>query len=197
MAKLLLATQNRGKAREYRHLLAGIPYEIVTLPEAGIAADVEETGATFEENAVLKATTLAAASGRLTLADDSGLEVDALGGAPGVNSARFAGPGASDAERINLLLKKLKDVPEAARTARFRCVIAIAAPDGRVELGSGECRGFITKEPRGTHGFGYDPVFYVPELGKTMAELTPREKNKISHRARAAARAKELLMGWR
>jgi XTP/dITP diphosphohydrolase len=194
--KLLLATQNRGKAREYRHLLAGIPYKIITPDEAGIAAGVEETGATFEENAVLKATALAAVSGRLTLADDSGLEVDALGGAPGVNSARFAGPGASDAERINLLLKKLKAVPEAARTARFRCVIAIAAPDGRVELCSGECRGMITKEPRGTHGFGYDPVFFVPELGKTMAELLPREKNKISHRARAAAKARELLAAW-
>jgi len=197
VAELLLATQNRGKAREYRHLLAGIPYRIITPAEAGITAGVAETGATFEENAVLKATTLAAASGRLTLADDSGLEVDALGGAPGVNSARFAGPGASDAERISLLLKKLKDVPEAARAARFRCVIAIAAPDGRVELASGESRGFITRAPQGTHGFGYDPVFYLPEPGKTMAELLPREKNKISHRARAAARARELLMGWR
>jgi len=194
--KLLLATQNRGKAREYRHLLAGIPYKIFTPDEAGIAAGVEETGATFEENAVLKATTLAAVSGLLTLADDSGLEVDALGGAPGVNSARFAGPGASDAERISLLLKKLKAVPEGARAARFRCVIAIAAPDGRVELCSGESRGLITRETRGTHGFGYDPVFYVPELGRTMAELLPREKNKISHRARAAARARELLMRW-
>jgi len=197
VAELLLATQNRGKAREYRHLLAGIPYRIITPAEAGITAGVAETGATFEENAVLKATTLAAASGRLALADDSGLEVDALGGAPGVNSARFAGPGASDAERISLLLKKLKDVPEAARAARFRCVIAIAAPDGRVELASGESRGFITRAPRGAHGFGYDPVFYLPEMGKTMAELLPREKNKISHRARAAARARELLMGWR
>ena len=192
--KLLLATNNKGKVREYKSLLRGIPYEIVTPAEQGITTEVDEVGGGFEENARLKATTLAKESGLLSLADDSGLEVDALGGEPGPLSARYAGEGASDTERIDYLLARLKDVPEEKRTARFRCVIAIATPDGTVELCSGECRGFITTEPRGYNGFGYDPVFYLPALGKTMAELPPEEKNRISHRARAAAKAREVLM---
>ncbi len=192
--KLLLATNNKGKAREYKSLLRGISCEIVTPAEQDITTEVDEVGSSFEENARLKATTLAAESGLLTLADDSGLEVDALGGEPGVLSARYAGEAASDSDRLNYLLSRLKDVPGDKRSARFRCVIAIAAPDGKVELCSGECSGFITTEPRGYNGFGYDPIFYVPELGKTMAELTPEEKNKISHRARAAAKAREVLM---
>lgn len=192
--KLLLATNNKGKAREYKNLLRGIPYKIVTPVEMGITTEVEETGRSFEENARLKATTLAAESGLLTLADDSGLEADALGGAPGALSARWAGENASDADRINYLLSRLKDMPEEKRDARFRCVIAIAQPDGKVQTCSGECRGFIATAPRGRHGFGYDPIFYVPELGKTMAELPPEEKNRISHRARAAAKARETLM---
>jgi len=194
--KLLLATNNKGKAREYKSLLRGIPYDIVTPAEAGISTEVEETGATFEENARLKATTMAAASGLLSLADDSGLEVDALGGEPGPLSARHAGEGATDRDRIDYLLKRLKDVPEKERTARFRCVIAIAEPGGRVEVCAGESRGLITTAPRGEHGFGYDPVFYVPERGKTMAELAPEEKNRISHRARAAEKARQLLINW-
>lgn len=192
--KLLLATSNAGKVREYKNLLRGIPYDIVTLAEQGITTEVDETGESLEENAILKASTLAAESRLLSLADDSGLEVDALGGEPGVRSARYAGEGASDTDRVNYLLDKLKDVPEKERTARFRCVIAIAKPDNTVELCSGECRGIITTAPAGSQGFGYDPVFYVPELGKTMAELTPEQKNQISHRARAAAAARELLM---
>ncbi len=192
--KLLLATNNPGKVREYKSLLRGIPYEIVTPAEQGITTEIEEAGVSFEENARLKATTLSRESGLLSLADDSGLEVDALGGEPGVLSARYAGEGASDIDRINYLLARLKDVPEEKRTARFQCVVAIAAPDGAVELCSGECRGVIATEPRGNNGFGYDPIFYVPELGKTMAELPPEEKNRISHRARAAAKARELLM---
>jgi len=192
--KLLLATNNKGKTREYKSLLRGIPFEIVTLADEGITTEVEETGLSFDENARLKATTMAKKSGLLTLADDSGLEVDALGGEPGVHSARYAGEGASDVDRLNYLLSRLKDVPGDRRSARFRCVIAIAAPDGKVELCSGECRGFITTEPRGYNGFGYDPVFYLPELGKTMAELPAEEKNKISHRARAAEKAREVLM---
>lgn len=194
MTRLLLATNNSGKIREFTNLLKGIPYEIVTPAELGIITEVEETGETFEENARLKATTFTAESRLLSLADDSGLEVDALGGEPGPLSHRYAGEGASDADRIDYLLEKLKDVPEDKRTARFRCVIAIASPDGTVELCSGECPGVITTEPRGRNGFGYDPVFYVTELGKTMAELTPEEKNRISHRARAAEKARELLM---
>ncbi len=196
MKKLLLATNNKGKLREYRRLLQGIPYDIVTPADWGITAEVVETGATFEENAILKATTFASASSLLTLADDSGLEVDALGGAPGALSHRFAGENATDADRIAFLLAKLKDAPEKNRAAQFRCVIAIAEPAGRVEICYGTCKGLIIAKPRGTNGFGYDPVFYLPELGKTMAELTLREKNLISHRARAAAKAKELLINW-
>jgi XTP/dITP diphosphohydrolase len=192
--RLLLATNNRGKIREYTKLLKGIPYRIITPAELGIATEVEETGDSFEENARLKATIFAAESRLLSLADDSGLEVDALGGEPGPLSHRYAGEGASDEDRYNYLLAKMQEVPEARRTARFRCVIAIAGPDGTVQTCSGECRGVITTEPRGSNGFGYDPVFYVPELGKTMAELTQVEKNRISHRARAAEKARLLLM---
>jgi XTP/dITP diphosphohydrolase len=192
--KLLLATNNKGKVREYKSLLREIPFEIVTPSELGITTEIEETGDSFEENARLKATALARESGLLSLADDSGLEVEALGGEPGARSHRYAGEDATDDDRISYLLVKLSNVPEGKRSARFRCVIAIAAPDGAVELCSGECPGFITTEPRGYNGFGYDPVFYLPELGKTMAELTPEEKNKISHRARAAEKAREVLL---
>ena len=194
--KLLLATNNQDKVREYRSLLQGIPCRIVTLAEQGITTEVEETGDSLEANARLKATALAAESGLLSLADDSGLEVDALGGEPGPMSARYAGEGASDTDRINFLLSKLKDVPPEKRTTRFRCVIAVAAPDGEATFYEGECPGVITTVPRGNNGFGYDPVFYIPELGKTMAELSPEEKNKISHRARAAQKALQALMKW-
>jgi XTP/dITP diphosphohydrolase len=194
MKKLLLATNNKGKLREYRRLLRGIPFEIVTPLDCGIKAEIAETGATFEENAILKATTVASLSNLLTLADDSGLEVDALGGAPGPLSHRFAGKNATDPKRIAYLMAKLKDAPEKNRTAQFRCVIAIAEPGGRVEICSGSCRGVIIDKPRGANGFGYDPVFYLPELDKTMAELTLSQKNKISHRARAAEKARAILI---
>lgn len=191
--KLLLATNNRGKVTEYRSLLQGLPCELVTPAEMGIHAQVNESGASFEENARIKATTLAAASGLLTLADDSGLEVDALGGEPGLMSARYAGEGASDKDRVNYLLAKLKDVPGEKRTARFRCVIAIAKPDGYVEICSGECPGIIAFEPRGEQGFGYDPVFFMPQVGKTMAELPLALKNRVSHRGQAALKARVVL----
>ncbi len=194
--KLLLATNNKGKIREYQSLLRGIPFGIITPDELGITGGVEEAGGSFEENAALKAVAIARQSGRLALADDSGLEVDALGGKPGPLSARFAGEGATDADRISFLLTKLKGVPAEDRSARFRCVIAIAAPDGKVELFSGECRGVIIDKPRGAHGFGYDPIFFIPKLGKTMAELTLEEKNRVSHRARAAEKARKYLMKW-
>jgi XTP/dITP diphosphohydrolase len=192
--KLLLATTNAGKAREYRDLLAGIPYRLVTLADEGIATEVPETGQTFEENAALKATALARESGLLTLADDSGLEVDALNGEPGVLSARYAGENATDEERVNFLLNKLSGVPESERTARFRCVIAVATPEGNTELFSGACPGLVATAPRGCNGFGYDPVFYLPDRGKTMAEIPAEVKNEISHRARAAAKAREYLL---
>jgi len=193
MPKLLLATNNKGKAREYKSLLQGIPFELVTPAELGISTEVAEVGKSFEENARLKAKTLAAESRLLALADDSGLEVDALGGEPGTLSARYAGEGASDRDRVSYLLTKLEGVPQEKRTARFRCVIAIATPQGEVELCSGECEGFIAFEPRGNRGFGYDPIFYLPELKKTMAELPPELKNKVSHRGKAAVKAREVL----
>ncbi len=193
MPKLLLATANQAKVREYRSLLKAVAYELVTPPEMGINLTVAEVGQSLEDNAALKATALATHSRLITLADDSGLEVDALDGAPGVLSARYAGQQASDSDRVNYLLGQLKDVPWEKRTARFRCVIAITTPAGPVELCSGECPGFITFAPRGDHGFGYDPVFYLPELDKTMAELPLEVKNQVSHRGQAARRAFSLL----
>ena len=192
--KLLLATNNQGKLRELRELLAGIPFEMVSPADIGLNLKAAETGRTYAANARLKAIAFASASGLLTLADDSGLEVDALGGAPGVLSARYAGDKATDADRVAFLLQKLKGVPWYRRGARFQCVIAIATPAGDLKLVTGSCRGLIAEQPRGTHGFGYDPVFFFPKLGKTMAELPPEVKNTISHRARAAVRAREVLL---
>ena len=193
MGKLLLGTNNQGKVREYMMLLRSLSFELVTPAGQGITTTVSEVGKSLEENARLKATTLAEQSQLLTLADDSGLEVDALGGEPGRLSARYAGEWASDSDRINYLLSRLKDVPWPERSARFRCVIAVATPSGVVELCSGECRGFITFEPRGEKGFGYDPIFYLPEQDKTMAELPLEIKNQVSHRGQAARKAYYLL----
>lgn len=180
--------------REYSSLLAGISFQLVSPAQVGINTDVEETGNTFEENATLKANEYAAMSGLMSLADDSGLEVDALDGEPGVYSARYAGQDATDADRVNYLLAKIKDVPWEKRTARFRCVIAITLPDDKIELCYGTCDGYITYAPKGTNGFGYDPIFYLPELNKTMAELTLEEKSSVSHRGKAALQAHKLLM---
>jgi XTP/dITP diphosphohydrolase len=195
LKKLLLATGNQAKVREYRSLLRDLPFRLVTPEEQGITTAVNEVGDSLEENARLKAATLAAESRLVALADDSGLEVDVLGGEPGPLSARYAGEGASDEERISYLLERLAGVPWEKRSARFRCVIAVATPGGRVELCSGECRGLITFEPVGRGGFGYDPVFYLLGLAKTMAELLPEEKNRISHRGQAARRVPEVLAG--
>ena len=191
--KLLLATNNQAKVSEYRSLLENIPVELVTLAEQGITTVVDEVGESLEENARLKATLLAAESQLPALADDSGLEVDALGGEPGRLSARYAGEGASDRDRVNYLLSRLRNVPWEKRSACFKCVIAVATPDGEVELCSGECLGIITFEPRGKQGFGYDPVFYLPELGKTMAELPLEIKNQLSHRGQAARKVYQVL----
>jgi XTP/dITP diphosphohydrolase len=193
MPKLLLATNNRAKVEEYTRLLLGVPYTIVNLADVGIKMIVDETGATLEENAALKAKTYANLSKLLTMADDSGLEVDALGGQPGVLSARYAGEDATDKERIDFLLAKLGDTPWKERTARFRCVIAVASSEGEVKLFTGECQGVIASEPTGEKGFGYDPIFYLPRLGKTMAELTMDEKNEISHRGQAVIEARRIL----
>jgi len=191
--KLLLATNNQAKVGEYRSLLKNLSLELVTLAEQGITTIVDEMGKSLEENARLKATVLAAESQLVALADDSGLEVDALAGEPGRLSARYAGEGASDRDRVNYLLSRLEGVPWEKRIARFRCVIAVATPSGEVEFCSGECRGFITFEPRGEQGFGYDPIFYLPELGKTMAELPLEIKNQVSHRGQAARKTYQVL----
>ncbi len=191
--RILLATRNEGKVREYRSLLKDIPFQLLTPADVGIAADVEEMGGSYRENASLKAEALAAKSGILSLADDSGLEVDALGGEPGLMSARYAGEGASDRDRVDYLLVKLEGVPMDERTACFKCVIAVAAPDGRVEFCSGECLGIIALHPVGEGGFGYDPVFYLPRLDKVMAELPLEVKNDISHRGQAAKKVPQAL----
>ena len=193
MPKLLLATSNPGKIREYRSLLDGLGYQITTLAEEGIAKVVTESGNNYEQNARLKAITYAKLIQLTALADDSGLEVDALNGEPGVKSARFAGEAATDAERVNLLLAKLDGVPGEQRTACFKCVIAIATPEGQSKVCYGECRGMIALEAKGENGFGYDPIFLLPELGKTLAELPLEMKNQISHRAQASQNARQVL----
>jgi XTP/dITP diphosphohydrolase len=193
MPKLLLATSNPGKAREYRTLLDGLGYEITTLGEQGIAEVITESGSSYEQNARSKAIAYANLSQLIALADDSGLEVDVLNGRPGIKSARFAGRDATDADRVSLLLARLDGVPWEKRTARFKCIIAVATPEGRCRTCSGECPGIIALEPKGENGFGYDPIFLLPELGKTMAELPLETKNQISHRARACEKARQLL----
>jgi XTP/dITP diphosphohydrolase len=193
MTRLLIATHNPGKLREYEDLLADLPLILTWPGREGIDLEVEETGESFRQNAVLKAQAYAQASGLLTLADDSGLEVDVLGGEPGVFSSRYAGPEADDEDRVRLLLRKLEGVPWEERTARFRCVIALATPQGEMWIAEGSCEGIIAFEPQGEHGFGYDPAFYLPQFGQTMAQLPAEVKNRISHRARAAERAREIL----
>ncbi|RMG90390.1 MAG: XTP/dITP diphosphatase [Chloroflexi bacterium] len=192
--KLLVATHNKGKVREYAEMLSELDVSWCNLDDVGVTEDVPETGSTFAENAILKAQAYARLTGLLTLADDSGLEVDALGGAPGVYTARFGGEGLSHEERYRLLLMRLADVPWAKRGARFRCVIALAGVGG-VLLGTAEgvCEGMIALEPAGEGGFGYDPVFYLPERKKTMAELPSSVKHQISHRGRALRQIAPLL----
>jgi len=191
-SRLLLSTNNRGKVAEYRDIFGDLPCELVTPAELGLEIEVAETGRTYAENAMLKARAFAQASGLVALADDSGLEVDALGGEPGMHSHRYSGGG--DADRCRLLLARLQGVPAGQRTARFRCFIVIATPGGELYTCEGMCPGVILDEPRGTGGFGYDPVFLLPELGRTMAELEPEEKNRLSHRGRAGRKAREVLL---
>lgn len=191
----MLATRNQGKVSELEQLLAGTGIAVVSLAAFPAAPEVEETGETFAANALLKAQAAARHTGLVALADDSGLEVDALGGRPGVYSARFAGPHASDADNNRKLLDLLASVPDAQRTCRFRSAVAIVRPDGRSDVAEGACEGRVLHSPRGTDGFGYDPLFLVPELGKTFAELSIDEKNQISHRGRALRLALELLPG--
>ena len=182
--KVILASKNQHKLTELSAILSQLGFEIALESEYGLDIDVEETGTTFEENSFLKADAVMKASGLPVLADDSGLMVDALDGAPGVYSARY-GHKASDKERTAYLLENMKDVPEERRGAKFVCVITCLFPDGRKIVARGECSGVIARAPHGENGFGYDPVFYLPELGMTYAELPSEQKNAISHRARA------------
>lgn len=198
LPKLVIASNNPGKLREFRELLDGCGFELTTPAALGVPFEPEETGATFEENATIKAVEAARATGHPALADDSGLEVDHLGGRPGIFSARYAGgdrtdPSLTEAQQVAIVLDEMRGVPDDQRGARFRCVIAVATPDGQVRTVEGVFEGRIAREARGTQGFGYDPIFVVPELGVTSAELAPGRKNAISHRGQAARRARELL----
>ncbi len=193
MTKLLIATNNKGKIIEFKELLAGSGIEFVTPAQINLQLEVEEDGSTYKENAAQKALAFAQVSGQVSLADDSGLEVDALDGAPGLYSARYSPkPGAKDADRRAFLLANLKDKPRPW-TAHFHATIAIARPTGEIEFAEGNCPGEIISEERGTGGFGYDPIFLLTELGRTMAELGMEEKNKLSHRAMAMTSAMPVL----
>jgi XTP/dITP diphosphohydrolase len=191
--RLLIASNNAGKVLEFRELLAGCGWEIIGPSDISLDLKVEETGSTYRENALLKAKAFSRASGLATLADDSGLEVDALDGEPGATHHLRGWDGADQDERIAILLRALEGVPAARRTARFRCVIVVVAPDGRSFESEGECEGLVVPTAAGSGGFGYDPVFWLPGLGKTMAELSPAEKNQVSHRGIAGRAMRDQL----
>jgi XTP/dITP diphosphohydrolase len=192
---LVVATRNKKKLVEIRELLADLDYEVLSIADFPNIPEIQEDGETFEENAKKKAVTVAQITRKLTLADDSGLEIDYLGGEPGVRSARFAGENATDEDRNRKILDLLRGVPESERKARFKCAIAIASPNAPSEMVIGACEGEIALEPQGDEGFGYDPIFIVPAYGKTFAEIGPL-KNQISHRAMALKKAKELLRAY-
>lgn len=196
MRDLLLATTNTHKLQEYRAIFSGIPFRLLSLSDVRLDMDVEETGTTFAENAELKALAYARSSGLLSLADDSGLEIDAMGGSPGVYSARFLRADATYEERFRVILAQLRGMPPEQRTARFRCAITIAEPSGYYRTVEGTIEGVIADAPRGENGFGYDPIFLVPTLGKTTAELSSEQKHRISHRGQAARLAAALLSDW-
>ncbi len=193
LRELVLASGNAGKIEEYRRLLAGLDITVHSMREYLQIGEIAETGTSFEENARIKARAVCRATGLAALADDSGLAVEALDGAPGIYSARFAGEAHDDAANNAKLLRLLEQVPDGARGARFHCAIAIVLPDGREFAAEGTCPGSILRAPRGEGGFGYDPLFFVPELGKTFAELSMEEKNRVSHRGRANRQAVEIL----
>jgi XTP/dITP diphosphohydrolase len=191
--ELVLATRNRHKGAELAALLADLPLRIRTMDEFPDVPDVVEDGDTCEANAIKKARAVSEATGLLAVADDTGLEVDALGGRPGVFAARYAGPQATYEDNWKKLLREMTGVARDRRTAHFVTVAAVASPSESVEVTTGRLDGLITEEPAGARGFGYDPVFYVPEFGKTLAELSGEEKNRISHRAKAFAQVRDLL----
>ena len=194
MRKLVLASRNKGKIEEIREMLADLPVEVVGVDAYPEVPEIEETGESFVENAVLKAKAVAEAIGEMVLADDSGLVVDVLGGEPGIYSARYGKPGWTDRDRYEYLLSKVSHYPFSERTARFISVIAVVDPAcNRIETAEGRIAGIIADKPAGTNGFGYDPIFFLPEYGKTMAELPEAEKNRISHRANAIQAIKPVL----
>jgi XTP/dITP diphosphohydrolase len=190
---ILIATSNQNKLKELKALLKDYAVTILSLKDFPRVPAIVEDGESFYENALKKATTAARHFGKLTIADDSGIEIDALGGRPGVYSSRFAGEDATDEENNDKLLRELKDVPPVKRGACFKCVLVVATPEGKTDFVEGECRGVIIDEFKGNYGFGYDPLFLVPEYNKTFSEISPEEKNKISHRSKALQKLLKLL----
>ena len=191
MKSSILASNNKDKVKEFKEILKG--YDIISMKEAGIDVDIEENGTTFEENALIKARAIMKLTGQITMADDSGLEIDYLNKAPGVYSARFMGHDTSYDIKNKALIQKLEGVKGSDRSGRFVCAIAVCFPDGREIVKRGTMEGLIAEEIKGDNGFGYDPIVYLPEYGKTSGELAPEEKNKISHRGKALALIKEEL----
>ncbi|QHJ71635.1 XTP/dITP diphosphatase [Planococcus halotolerans] len=195
MKEIIIATKNKGKAKDFEELLEPMGYKVLTLHDVAPHLDVEETGETFEENAVLKAETIAQELQATVIADDSGLEIDALNGEPGVYSARYSGEEKNDDSNIDKVLQKLVQVPDDEKTARFRCVLALASPGKETIIFEGAVDGLITDERKGDNGFGYDPIFYVPALEKTMAEMKPSEKAAVSHRGNAIRELGKAMPG--
>ncbi len=191
--QIILATRNRGKIRELQALMKDFGIEVTSIADVQGAPEVEEDADTFLENSLKKAREIARATGIMALADDSGLVVDALGGAPGVFSARYAGDNATDQENYLKLLEEMKDIPDEERTARFKCVMVLFHPSGQWISAEGSCEGVIARKPAGSEGFGYDPVFFVPKLSRCMAQISPEEKNAISHRGNALEKLREML----
>ncbi|MEK7277039.1 MAG: XTP/dITP diphosphatase [Chloroflexota bacterium] len=194
--RLVLATHNAGKIRELKEILSELPIELASLADLALAEETEETGDTYAANALLKATAICQLTGQPTLGDDSGLEVDALGGRPGVHTARYAGPAATNPDRWAKVLAELRETPPPERTARFKCAMALVRPGVPPQVVEGVCEGMIALAPSGAGGFGYDPIFYLPEYACTMAELNQKIKNQVSHRARAAQKAKGVILAW-
>jgi len=195
MKKIIAATKNKGKIKEIQEILAGLSFKVVSMEEIGISKDIEEYGSTFEENALIKAEEVGKLTGEIVLADDSGLEVDFLNGAPGIYSARFAGEDATDEDKNNMLLKLLENVPFEKRGARFVCAIAVVFPNGDNFSVRGTCEGYIGNKPEGSNGFGYDPLFFMPEYNMTTAQMDCEEKHKISHRGKALRLMAQRLKG--
>ncbi len=196
MKRMIFATGNAGKMKEIRMIMEGTDYEVISMKEAGIELDIEENGSTYEENAMIKAKAVAAVTGEIVVADDSGLEIDYLGKEPGVHSARYMGEDTSYRIKNANLIERLNGVPDEERTARFVCAIAAVLPDGRSFTTRATIEGRIGYEEKGANGFGFDPIFYVPEFGKTTAELTEEEKNQVSHRGKALELMKKELQKY-